>query len=174
MATPERLILNSVTDTTGLGQRLGRRDEIHVIPGRYASEQFRLAIRETVLTVVRTFTRPSDKTLLQTIIDDLERIGRRADYLFKPSKHAMHSARLYLFETYLKMGAAFPRPAFVLDGEKGLIIKWVKNGYSVRVNCLPNETDGDYIYYENGEYDIEENVTPESIHNRLNWLNQHG
>jgi hypothetical protein len=71
------------------------------------------------------------------------------------------------------MGRAFPRPLFVLDGEKGIIIKWVRNGYTVRLNCLSNEADQDYIYFENGEYDIEDNVTVEILQNRLNWLIQH-
>jgi hypothetical protein len=34
--------------------------------------------------------------------------------------------------------------------------------------------DQDYIYFENGEYDVEDNVTPQKLQNRLNWLlNQH-
>jgi hypothetical protein len=161
MATAEKYILDSITKETGLGQRLpGVGRTIHLRPsgGGY---------------IVVSFARTSPRTLLETITDDLERLARRSDFSFKPSKRAMRWAKFYIFETYARMEGAFPRPFFVLDGEKGIIIKWVKNGYTVRLNCLPNDGDQDYIYYENGEYDIEENVTPEILQNRLNWLNQH-
>lgn len=68
------------------------------------------------------------------------------------------------------MGYEFPRPSFVLDGEKGIVLKWVQNGHSVRLNCMAEIGDQDYIYFENGEYDIEDNVTPTKLHSRLNWL----
>ncbi|HUS11296.1 MAG TPA: hypothetical protein VMZ30_12590 [Pyrinomonadaceae bacterium] len=165
MATEERFILDSITGTTGttgLGQQLrGLIRTFHILPSvsGYSILSF-------------TLTRP--RTLLETIIDDLERLERRSDYFFKPSKHAMRAAKFYIFETYALMGRAFPRPSFVLDGEKGIIIKWAKSGHTVRLNCLANESDDDYIYFENAEYDTEDNVTPEKLQNRLNWLlNQH-
>ncbi len=123
--------------------------------------------------VAFTFAPRRPRTLLETIIDDLDRLSRRADYFFRPSKHAIHSARFYIIETYIRMGDAFPHPTFVLDGEKGIIIKWCSNRHSVRLNCLSTSADEDYIYFENGEYDIEDNVTLETLQNRLNWLNQH-
>ena len=82
-----------------------------------------------------TFTPVQAKSPLQAIIEDLEDLKRRSNYDFKPSKHAMRSARLYLF-ILTPEWVPFPRPSFVLDGEKGIIIKWVHNGYTVRLNCL--------------------------------------
>ena len=114
MATAERLILNNITGTTGLGKPLTGRT-IHVLPSSGGYIIFSTAP-----------TQP--RTLLETIIDDLECLERRSDYVFKPSKRAVRAAKFYIFETYALMGAVFPRPSFVLDGEKGIIIKWVKNG----------------------------------------------
>jgi hypothetical protein len=115
-----------------------------------------------------------ERTLLAEIIYELDALKRRADnladYSFRPTKHAFRSARFYIFETYAKMGDAFPRPSFVLDGAKGIVLKWFKNGYIVRLNCLPSQADSDYIYFENGEYDVEDNVTVDILSNRLNWL----
>lgn len=117
------------------------------------------------------------RTHLAEIIDELDALKRRtstiADFAFKPTKHAFRSVRFYIFETYAKMGHTFPRPFFVLDGEKGIIIKWVESGRTVRLNCLANESDQDYIYFENSEYDIEDNMTIDTLKNRLNWLIQH-
>jgi len=161
MATEERLILDSAIDTTGIigiGQALANFPQTLPSSARY---------------FVRIFWQIRPRTLLETIIDDLERLEQRSNYLFKPSKRAMRSAKLYIFETYAKMLGAFPRPFFVLDGEKGIIIKWVANGRTVRLNCLPNEGDQDYIYFENGEYDVEDDVTPDTLRVRLNWLTQH-
>jgi len=159
MATAERLILNNITGTTGLGEPLTGRT-IHVLPSSGGYIIFSTAP-----------TQP--RTLLKTIIDDLECLERRSDYVFKPSKRAVRAAKFYIFETYALMGAVFPRPSFVLDGEKGIIIKWVKNGHTVRLNCLSNEADDDYIYFENAEYDTEDNVTPDKLRQRLNWLLAH-
>jgi hypothetical protein len=118
-----------------------------------------------------------ERTHLAEIFDELDALKRRANnlayYSFRPTKHAFRSARFYIFETHAKMGDAFPRPSFVLDGEKGIVLKWFKNGYSVRLNCLPNEADDDYIYFENAQYDIEDNVTPDKLQQRLNWLLAH-
>ena len=162
MATEERFILDSITSTTGVGrlvEGIGR--SIHVLPSITGY-------------IILSFTPSHPRTLLGTIIDDLERLEQRSDYLFKPSKHAIRAAKFYIFETYALMGRAFPRPSFVLDGEKGIIIKWVKDGHTVRLNCLSHETDDDYIYFENADYDTEDNVTPKKLQNRLNWLlNQH-
>lgn len=165
-------ILNKVTEATGIA--LMEFGEFHPLfsGAPHISQQWQLA--GAVLTPATfTFTQILPKSPLQTIIDDLERLEHRSNYDFKPSRHAMRSARLYIFETYARMGSRFPRPSFVLDGEKGIIIKWVHNGHTVRLNCLPDESDDDYIYFENGEYDTEDNVTIETLHNRLIWLTQH-
>lgn len=163
MVTEERYIFDATTNTTDLGQFLPRFGQmLHVLPS------------DDVITMRFSFVRTRARTLLETIFDDLERLGRRTNYLFKPSTHAMRSAKFYIFETYARMGHAFPRPSFVLDGERGIIIKWTTaNGYSVRLNCLPADADEDYIYFENGQYDVEDNVTVETLENRLNWLIQH-
>lgn len=117
------------------------------------------------------------RTHLAEIIDELEALKQRAETLpdssFRPTNRALRYARFYIFETYGKMGSAFPPPSFVLDGEEGVILKWAKNGHSVRLNCLSGKTGQDYIYFENSEYDIEDDVTPDKIKDRLNWLNQH-
>lgn len=117
------------------------------------------------------------KTRLEIINDELDALMRRSDgipgYTFKPTKHAYRSAKSYIFGTYAKMGNSFPTPTFVLDGERGIIIKWTHNGYTVRLNCLPEWGDQNYIYYENGDYDVEDNITPEMLKNRLQWLIQH-
>lgn len=128
-----------------------------------------------VVTTAATFTAPPKRepSFLQSIIDDIDRLELRSNHHFRPSKHALISAKLYIIQAYVRMGVLFPRPSFVLDGENGIIIKWVKNGYSVRLNCLPNKSDEDYIYFENGEYDTEDNVTIDVLHNRLKWLLQH-
>ena len=114
------------------------------------------------------------KTRLEVIIDELDALTRRIDrvpgYTFKPSKHAYRSAKSYILETYTRMGNSFPTPSFVLDGERGIIIKWAHNGHSVRLNCLPDWNDENYIYFENGEYDVEDNVTPDVLYKRLIWL----
>ena len=128
-----------------------------------------------IVTTSATFATPPKRetSLLKTIFDDLDRLDLRTNPLFKPSDHAARSARRYVLHAYARMGNAFPRPSFVLDGENGIIIKWVKNGYTVRLNCLANDSDGDYIYFENGEYDVEDNVTIDVLVNRLNWLIKH-
>lgn len=118
------------------------------------------------------------KTRLEIINDELDALMRRSDgipgYTFKPTKHAYRSAKNYIFETYTKMGNSFPTPTFVLDGEGGIIIKWTTpNGRSVRLNCLPDWADQNYLYFENGEYDVEDNITPDILRERLNWLIQH-
>ena len=155
MSTEERLIWNNIFNITGVGQTLANFPRTLPSGARYLVNQV-------------WPTQP--RTLLETIIDDLERLERRSDYFFKPSEHAMRTAKFYIFETYALMGRAFPRPSFVLDGEKGIIIKWVKNGHAVRLNCLPNEADDNYIYFENAQYDTEDNVTPDKLRQRLNWL----
>ncbi len=175
MFTKERLILDRPTGATGLDQTLVAFAEVRLMLSGIHHYIPQLLQLSGVLTAAGTLTitPPGVKSPLQVIIDDLESLKRRSNEHFKPSKHAMRSARFYLFETYARMGHAFPRPSFVLDGEKGIIIKWVHNGYTVRLNCLPDESDDDYIYFENGEYDTEDNVTIDTLHNRLNWLIQH-
>lgn len=116
---------------------------------------------------------PARRTLLGILIDELDMLQWRSDYYFRPSSRAMRKAKYFIFHTYAQMRDAFPRPFFVLDGAKGIIINWAANGVTVRLNCLPNEGDEDYIYFENGDYDIEDNVTPDTLKDRLNWLTQH-
>jgi hypothetical protein len=118
------------------------------------------------------------KTRLGAIIDELDALRNRTNnipgYIFKPTKHAIRSAKFYIIETYAKMRGDFPTPSFVLDGDAGIIIKWTRNGHAVRLSCMAELGEQDYIYFENGAYDIEDNVTPEKLQNRLNWLlNQH-
>ena len=136
-----------------------------------------MATEERLISSARYFLTPlweaQPRTLLGTIIDELEHLEWRADYYFRPSRRAIRTAKYYISQSYAQMLGAFPRPLFVLDGEKGIIIKWVANGHTVRLNCLPNEGDQDYIYFENGEYDIEDDVTPDTLKDRLNWLIQH-
>src|SRR6266853_1995453 len=120
MATEERFILNSFSDTTGLGQVLAGFGRVsYVLPSntQYIPRHlWQRMLDASLITLTFSFTRTGPRTLLETIIDDLERLERRSSYLFRPSKHAMRSARFYIFETYAKMGGAFPRPLFVLDG----------------------------------------------------------
>lgn len=117
------------------------------------------------------------KTRLEMIIDELDALKRRPNdipgYVFRPTDHAYRSAKLYIFATYAKMGINFPTPTFVLDGEEGIIIKWDQDGRSVRLNCMADWGEQNYIYFENGEYDVEDNVTPDTLQARLNWLIQH-
>jgi hypothetical protein len=173
MATNERLILRratAFTDTTGIGQTLA--GLARAIVDQYAPAQFWEALRDTArLTLSRSFTEShAPQTTLQSIIDDLDRLNRRADYSFRPSKHAKRSARFYILETYARMGRAFPRPSFVLDGERGIVIKWERGGHTVRLNCFGDPRENDYIYFENNEYDTEDDVTPNSLQKRLIWL----
>lgn len=159
-----RLVVDVIIE--GLSQ-IAVRPTVHLIPSTSdVGMRFNLSITQ------------GERTPLAEIIDELDALKRRTDGLaddsFRPSKQAFRSARFYIFETYVKMTEAFPRPSFVLDGEKGIVLKWFNNGHSVRLNCMGEFGDEDYIYFENGEYDIEDKVTPQKLQNRLNWLfNQH-
>lgn len=128
-----------------------------------------------VVTTSATFTAPPKRepSFLQSIIDDIDRLGLRSNPRFRPTKHALGSAKLYVIQAYVRMGNEFPRPSFVLDGERGIVIKWQRNEHSVRLNCFADSRDDDYIYFENDVYDVEDNITPEVLHNRLNWLLRH-
>lgn len=132
-----------------------------------------LRAAESVMAFSGTFPTVRVKTRLELLIDELDALRLRRDPAFRPSKHAYRSAKFYIFETYAKMRNSFPTPTFVLDGERGIILKWTHNGYTVRLNCLPDLGDQNYIYFENGEFDIEDNVTPDLLQQRLNWLMQH-
>src|SRR5437764_9048519 len=126
MVTEEKLILSRVADTLTRGRSEGRYD-LYLLVWR--------TIRNVGWSTVFTFPATHPKTQLQTIIDELDDLSRRPNnipgYAFRPSKHAIHSAKFYIYETYAKMLDAFPRPSFVLDGEEGIIIKWTHNGYTV-------------------------------------------
>lgn len=182
MATEERFIVNQMalqnfTDT-GIGGSLFNLEGLQADLLTTVEEPYSIVVfaHHGVVTTTATFTAPPKRptSFLQSIIDDIDRLQLRSNYHFKPSKHAVISAKLYIIQAFIRMGASFPRPSFVLNGEKGIIIKWANNGYTVRLNCLARALDDDYIYFENGEYDIEENVTIDTLHNRLNWLIQHG
>ena len=134
--------------------------------GRVVSQGTSLIPSEAVLHTVRT--------PLGSMIAELESLREQRTNEFRPTKHAIRSAKFYLYEVYAKMFDRFPKPFFVLDGEGGIIIKWVGyNGRTVRLNCLADSTDPDYIYFENGEYDIEDNITPDRLKARLEWLTGH-
>ena len=177
MATEERFIVNqkalrNLTDTTGFGEALANLEGFHLmIVGHHGS----LVSVGATVTTTAAFTAPPTRarSFLQTIIDDIDRLELRSNYHFRPSKHAMRSAKLYIIHTYARMRASFPRPSFVLDGERGIVIKWELGGHSVRLNCFGDPHDDDYIYFENNEFDVEDNVTPEVLHNRLTWLLRH-
>ncbi len=162
MATPERLILNSVTDTA---QTYGPwLEACGLVPlwGTAAESAF----------LAKLSRRP--KTRLETIIEDLDGLKRRTDNIpgsvFRPSKDAFRWAKFYIYETYTRMRDLFPTPSFVLDGEGGIIIKWTQDGRTVRLNCFADPSNPDYIYYENGEYDVEDGITPDKLKARLEWL----
>lgn len=171
MVTEDRLIMSSIT-----GIALGPKSE-QWRESRYDLYiSFQIVLDATLTKLDVSLYRP--KTRLGAIINELEGLRNRTNnvpgYVFRPTKHAIHSAKFYIIETYAKMIDEFPTPSFVLDGEAGIIIKWTRNGHSVRLNCMAEFGDEDYIYFENGEYDIEDNVTPQKLQNRLNWLlNQH-
>lgn len=174
MVTEDRLILSPIT---GIAQAAPQRDE-EWRESRYDLyiSYFRIILDATLTRLDVSAYQP--KTRLGAIIDELEGLRNRTNnipgYVFRPTKHAIRSAKFYIIETYAKMILGFPTPSFVLDGEAGIIIKWTRNGYSVRLNCMADFGEEDYIYFENGDYDIEDNVTPQKLQNRLNWLlNQH-
>lgn len=171
--TEERLIQSDITGITHLFKRERAGEGKHDFYDFYD-------IWHEVLTAALTrfdILAPTPRTPLETIIDELDGLRSRTNsvpgHVFKPSKQAIRSAKFYIYETYAKMMGEFPRPSFVLDGKEGIIIKWTHNGHAVRLNCMGERGGQDYIYFENGEYDIEDNVTPETLHRRLNWLIHH-
>ena len=113
------------------------------------------------------------QTRLGLIINELEATQHVAGYVFKPTDHAIRSAKFYLIETYARMLGSFPTPSFVRDGERGITIKWTQGRRTVRLNCFADPCDADYVYYENGEYDVEDGITPDKLKARLEWLTQH-
>lgn len=176
-ASEQRLILDSIIRTTPVLMQEVSRDNRYDLYSRLGRKVVDVTGREVVLLGMRVeFHTPYTNIRLRSLIDDLEGLRNRPNdlmgYVFKPTKHAVRSARFYIYETYAKMGNSFPWPSFVLDGEGGVIIKWSLNGRTVRLNCLAEMDEQDYIYFENGEYDTEDNVTPSSLRNRLNWLTQ--
>ena len=171
MVPEERLMLGNVTRITPTAKQ-----ELWSKSG-YDLYSFSHVVRDVASVTCLLISAPRPKTQLETIIDELDRLRSRTNsrpgYVFKPSKHAIRSAKFYIYETYAKMMDTFPRPSFVLDGQEGIIIKWSNNGYTVRLNCMAGLGDPDYIYFENGDYDVEDNVTPDTLKDRLNWLIQH-
>jgi hypothetical protein len=172
MVTEERLILSPITGIAQAPKEAQWRESRYDLYISY----FEIALDAMLTRWAISQYQP--KTRLGAIIDELEGLRNRTNnipgYVFRPTKHAIRSAKFYIIETYAKMLVNFPQPSFVLDGEAGIIIKWTCNGHSVRLNCMAELGEQDYIYFENGEYDIEDNVTPEKLQNRLNWLlNQH-
>jgi len=106
---------------------------------------------------------------LQVILGELEALGRIPD---PPSKHARHTAKFYILETYAQMMSAFASPRFVADDEHGIIITWSNNGRRVRLSCRGHIHQENYLYYQSPEvYDIEPELTPGSLKRRLEWLN---
>src|SRR5215218_7643707 len=145
-----QMVLRNITGVTSTSESLADYGNIHLVMAVGSHKILVLYYTKGAVATTALLSAPPTKakSLLQLIFDDLDRLELRSNYHFRPSKHAMRSARFYILETYAKMGAAFPRPFFVLDGENGIIIKWVRNGYTVRLNCLSNESDDDYIYFE--------------------------
>jgi hypothetical protein len=172
MVTEERLVLSNISGITQAPRREQWRESQYDLYMSY----FHIVLDAAFTRLEVSVCRP--KTKLGAIVDELDGLMNRTNtvpgYVFRPTKHAIRSAKFYIIETYAKMMDEFPRPSFVLDGEAGIVIKWTRNGHSVRLNCMAELGDQDYIYFENGEYDVEDNVTPQKLQNRLNWLlNQH-
>jgi hypothetical protein len=167
MVTQERLLLGNIASITRAPRREWRESRYDFYL------DFLSAIRMVTWTAI-DIPSPRSKTQIETIFDELDSLRNRTDnipgYVFKPTKHAIRSAKSYIFYTYVKMMGTFPWPSFVLDGEAGIIIKWTRNRRTVRLNCMAEPGDQDYIYFENGEYDVEDNVTPNLLRDRLNWL----
>jgi hypothetical protein len=166
---PEQRLLNTV---------IGSTTEMHKPSIGFGIDLYGRARDVLDIVLSRMFVATSlPKTRLATIINEIDLLQRRTNsvggYIFQPTKHAIRSAKSHIFMAYAKMGDAFPDPSFVLDGEQGIIIKWSKDGRTVRLNCFADPTDQDYIYFENGDYDVEDNITADKIQNRLNWLTQY-
>ncbi len=171
MVTEERLILGNVTRITPTAKLEQSRES-----GFSLYIRFLHAVRDVGSLAGLEIPASRPQTQLEIIIDELDHLSSRTNsipgYVFKPSSYAIHSAKFYIYETYAKMMSTFPSPSFVLDGQEGIIIKWSINDRTVRLNCMGGPGDPDYIYFENGEYDIEDSVTPDTLKDRLNWLIQ--
>src|SRR6266436_5560670 len=75
-------------------------------------------------------------------------------YIFQAFPYAYEHANRYLEMASGIMGRLFPRPEFVSDGEGGIDIEWINGLKKVTLSCRRNDTQRDYIYWqENADYD---------------------
>jgi hypothetical protein len=78
---------------------------------------------------------------------------------------------VYLEAAASILGASFPVPEFVPDGEGGIDIEWSKNARRLTLSCRAYATHNDYLYWEeDGNYDARD-ITLSLLIERLRWLN---
>jgi hypothetical protein len=92
-------------------------------------------------------------------------------YTFQASTYAYENAKAYLEAAQAIFGRAFPKPEFVSDGEGGIDIEWKHRTRSLTLSCRGNDSQHDYLYWEeNDQYDAKD-VSLGRLITRLDWLN---
>jgi len=114
------------------------------------------------------------ETELAPIFDRLSALKKIQDvadeYTFRPTERAYLNTKLMIMKASGRLGAGFPKPRIVPDGEGGLVASWRNSDRQVRLRFQANNDEQDYIYYQSAvDYDIEE-PSLENLKRRLEWL----
>jgi hypothetical protein len=91
---------------------------------------------------------------LQNILSEITALENNKNvegYVFKPTPHALRTAKFYIEKIYSKMGEAFPRPSFIPDGEGGIDIEWSAGTNELTLSCRAQTEQEDFLYVRKGD-----------------------
>jgi hypothetical protein len=103
-------------------------------------------------------------------LNELLTLENENGYTFQACLRAHRHAEIYLEAATAIIGADFPAPEFVPDGEGGIDIEWSNNARHLTLSCRATAGQNDYIYWEeNGVYDAKD-FSLALLISQLKWL----
>jgi hypothetical protein len=112
---------------------------------------------------------------LQNILNEITALEDNENvegYIFKPTDHAVRTAKFYIEKIYSKMGESFPRPSFIPDGEGGIDIEWSVGRNELTLSCRAKTEQEDFLYVKKGDIRYTElDLSSTKIYKQLKELN---